>query len=65
VPPLIIFKCSKCNTVRGSYSEAERCEESHLSAVSVTSLDYMLGPYPVRVVLTFPDGIEREYEARE
>jgi len=47
--------------VRGSYEEAERCEASHLSALSVRELEYKLGAYPYRVMLSFPDGIDREY----
>ena len=47
--------------VRDSYEEAEKCEQSHLSAVSVKELEYRLGAYPFRVRLTFPDGKEREY----
>ena len=46
---------------RDSYEEAERCEQSHLSAISVKELEYRLGAYPFRVLLTFPDGKEREY----
>ena len=46
---------------RDSFEEAERCEQSHLSALSVRELEYKFGPYPFRVVLVFPDGKEREY----
>ena len=47
--------------IRESYEEAERCEQSHLSAVCVKELEYRLGAYPSRVMLAFPDGKEREY----
>jgi len=59
--PIVLYKCSKCKMFRDSYEEAERCEQSHLSAVSVKELEYRLGAYPFRVMLTFPDGKEREY----
>ena len=61
MPPLIFYKCSKCKMIRDSYEEAERCEKSHLSAVSVKELEYRLGAYPFRVALMFPDGKEHEY----
>ena len=61
--PLIIYKCSKCDMIRDSYEDAERCESKHLSAVSVRETEYRLGAYPFRVVLTFSDGMEREYIA--
>ena|GEM_PF-1620760 len=59
--PLIIYKCSKCKMQRDSFEEAERCEKSHLSALSVKELEYRFGAYPFRVALVFPDGKEREY----
>ena len=59
--PIAYYKCSKCKITRDSYEEAERCEKSHLSAVSVKELEYRLGAYPFRVALTFPDGKAREY----
>jgi hypothetical protein len=46
---------------RDSYEDAERCEKSHLSAVSVRELEYRHGAYPFRVALKFPDGKEKEY----
>ena len=61
MPPLVYYKCAKCKMNRDSYEEAERCEKSHLSAVSVKELEYRLGAYPFRVSLVFPDGREREY----
>jgi len=61
MPPLVYYKCAKCKMTRDSYEEAERCEKSHLSAVSVKELEYRLGAYPFRVALVFPDGREREY----
>ena len=48
---------------RESYEDAERCEQSHLSAVSVQNLEYKFGAYPARVALLFPDGKEQEYIA--
>ena len=59
--PIVIYKCSKCKLVCDSYESAERCEKTHLSAVSVKELEYRMGPYPFRVALIFPDGMEREY----
>ena len=59
--PLVYYKCAKCKMTRDSYEEAEKCEQSHLSAVSVNELEYRIGAYPFRVALTFPDGKEREY----
>ena len=59
--PLVIYKCSKCKMQRDSFEEAERCEKSHLSALSVKELEYRFGAYPFRVALVFPDGKEREY----
>ena len=49
---------------RKSYKDAKNCEASHLSAVSVKEIEYILGPYPFRVILTFPDGKELEYEGK-
>jgi hypothetical protein len=49
--------------VRDTFEEAERCEKSHLSAVSVRELEYKYGKYPFRVALAFPDGKEQEYVA--
>jgi hypothetical protein len=46
---------------RDSFEEAESCEKSHLSAVSVRELEYKYGAYPFRVALMFPDGKEHEY----
>ena len=60
--PMIIYKCSKCKMERASYKEAEECEASHLAAISVEPAQYILGPYPSKVVLTFPDGMKREYQ---
>ena len=59
--PLIYYKCSKCKMTRDTFEEAERCEKSHLSAVSIKELEYKYGKYPFRVALTFPDGKEQEY----
>jgi hypothetical protein len=59
--PIVIYKCSRCKITRDSYEDAERCEKSHLSAVSVKELEYRIGAYPFRVALVFPDGKEREY----
>ena len=59
--PITFYKCSKCKMIRESYEEAERCEQSHLSAVCVKELEHRLGAYPSRVMLAFPDGKEREY----
>jgi len=47
--------------VRSSYEEAERCEKTHLSASAVREVEYVMGAYPFRVIITFPDGEEREY----
>jgi len=47
---------------RESFEDAEKCEKSHLAAVSVKEIEYVLGAYPFRVMLTFPDGKEREYQ---
>jgi len=44
-----------------SYENAERCENSHLSAVSVKELEYRYGVYPSRITLTFSDGVEWDY----
>ena len=63
--PDVIYKCSKCKITCKSYHEAERCEQSHLSPVSIKAEAYRIGPYPFRVVLSFPDGQEREYETIE
>lgn len=59
--PLVIYKCSLCRLVRDSYDGAEKCEQTHLNAESVKALEYRLGAYPFRVLLTFPDGKEHEY----
>ena len=59
--PLIYYKCSKCKMTRDTFEDAERCEKSHLSAVSVKELEYKYGKYPFRVALAFPDGKEQEY----
>ena len=59
--PLVIYKCSKCKMVRESYEEAEKCERTHLSAVSVKDIEYRLGAYPFRILLTFSDGAKFEY----
>jgi len=48
---------------RDTFDDAERCERSHLPAVSVRELEYRLGAYPFRVALLFADGKEREYIA--
>ena len=60
--PHAFYKCNICHMTRKSYKEAAKCEKSHLAAVSVRVVDYVIGPYPFRVVLTFPDGEEREYQ---
>jgi len=62
--PLTFYKCSKCKMNRDSYEDAEKCEASHLAAVSVKEIQYVLGAYPFRVILTFPDGKEVEYEGK-
>jgi hypothetical protein len=61
MPPIVIYKCSKCGMTRESYEEAEGCEKSHLPAVSVKETEYRFGPYPWRVTLLFPDGNEAVY----
>ena len=63
--PIVYYKCSKCNMNRKDYAEAESCEQSHLSAVSVKEIEYRMGAYPFRVIITFPDGNEREYEKKD
>ena len=60
--PLTFFKCSKCKATKNSYKEAVKCEKSHLPAVSVKEIEYTVGAYPFRVMITFPDGKEFEYE---
>jgi len=59
--PIRYYKCAKCKMTRNSYKDAERCEKSHLSVVSVKEIEYRMGEYPFRVILTFPDGKELEY----
>ena len=59
--PITYFKCSKCKMTRDSYEEAERCEQSHLSAISVREIEYCLGAYPFRISISFPDGKEVMY----
>ena len=61
--PIVLFKCSKCKLVRDTFEDAEKCERSHLAAISVRELEYRPGPYPLRVALAFPDGSVREYVA--
>ena len=63
MPPIVYYKCSKCKMTRDTFEEAEKCEKSHLSAVSVKELEYRHGKYPFRVALVFPDGKEQEYIA--
>jgi len=65
MPPIVIYKCAVCRMQRESYEAAERCEKSHLSAISVRELEYVLGAYPYRIAVMFPDGHEREYIADE
>lgn len=59
--PITYYKCALCKMQRDSYEEAERCEKTHLQAQEVKALEYVLGPYPYRVSILFPDGKEREY----
>jgi len=59
--PIRYYKCSKCKLTCESYKAAERCEKSHLSAVSVKEIEYRMGAYPFRVILIFSDGKEIEY----
>ena len=61
MPPIIFYKCSKCKKVCGTYEDADRCERSHLSAVSVKELEYRIGAYPYRISLMFSDGKEQDY----
>ena len=61
--PIAFFKCSKCKSIKNTYEDAEKCENSHLSVVSVKEIEYTFGAYPYRVLLTFLDGKEFEYEA--
>ena len=49
--------------IKNTYEEAERCEKSHLSAISVRELEYKYGAYPCRVALIFSDGREQIYTA--
>ena len=65
MPPLVYYKCAKCKMTRDSYEEAEKCEQSHLSASFIKELEYRIGAYPFRVALTFSDGKEREYTAAD
>ena len=60
--PITLYKCSKCRAVRDSYKDAVKCEKSHLSAVSVKEIEYTVGAYPFRIMVSFPDGKEYEYE---
>jgi len=64
VPPITFYQCSKCHRNHKTYEDAERCEKSHLSAVSVKETEYRVGAYPFRVILTFSDGKEIEYEGQ-
>jgi len=59
--PIVQYKCSKCKMVRNSYKEAKKCEQSHLPAISMRDVEYRVGAYPFRVIITFSDGEEREY----
>lgn len=59
--PIVLYKCAKCKAVRDSYKEAKKCEQTHLSASAVREIEYIIGAYPFRVIITFPDGVEREY----
>jgi len=59
--PKTVYHCLKCKMQRETYEDAEKCEKSHLSAFSVKEIEYRLGAYPFRVILTFPDGKELEY----
>ena len=62
MPPIVSYRCAKCKMQRDSYEEAERCESSHLSAVSVREVEYVLGAYPFKVAVTFSDGREFVYQ---
>jgi len=59
--PITHYLCAKCRMKRDSYEDAERCEQSHLSAVAVREIEYRIGAYPFRVMISFPDGKELEY----
>ena len=59
--PIVTYTCAKCGMVRKNFKDAERCEATHLSAVSVRELEYKLGAYPFKVAIRFPDGKERIY----
>jgi hypothetical protein len=65
MPVLVFYKCSVCGMTRDTFEDAERCEKSHLSAVSVRNLEFILGAYPYRVALLFPDGKECTYVAED
>ena len=47
--------------VRATYKEAEKCETSHMSVVTAKELEYQIGAYPYKVMVTFTDKKEIEY----
>jgi hypothetical protein len=61
IVPTAYYKCNKCSKMLDTLEDAAACEESHLTATSVTAIEYRFGPYPFRVVLRFSDGEMREY----
>ena len=59
--PLTIYKCSKCKSTHNDFGDADKCEKSHLPVTSVREMEYLYSPYPMRLMVSFPDGREREY----
>lgn len=61
--PIPFFRCSKCKKEFPTAEEAERCENSHLEVLEAKAKQYTMGPYPFMLVVTFQNGISKDYIA--
>lgn len=60
--PTAFYLCDKCHRKFDHEKAAVECEATHFTAATIFEpLEYVLGPYPFRIRLTFPDGIKKTY----
>lgn len=63
------YQCECCGTVYSDKVAAMKCEAFHKTAVNVSGQKhYSMGmgnPYPQKIIVTFADGTERQYEFKD
>ncbi len=59
--PTAFYLCDRCRRKFDTEMAAVACENAHFTVGRMEALEYVTGPYPFRIRLAFPDGVEKTY----